>query len=598
MLVLPIFFLTLKLISKRVSYLVAFPLTFALIFTSYEILMYLLPLAHINPFSTLVSNLIQVSPLAVTFFVDKKFSRKSSNQEKTKGVNKNWFRKEDYLYQLPSLVAILIILFSYIRFGVGSMAFAMSGDARNHLWFARFMIEQQGLNSGSSSFYPVLPDAMIALVRSGLGFYDSHALNPLTLDLISMGAMCLLVLILMSQTHVFIGKSILPTKSHFTVVAILILSIIPFTAVVSKVALDDGFYPALFASLSLQVFFLAGKLFISNSTSEEEPLILITIFLLIPIIASTWTILLIFPIVFFTTIMPIQRKKLFKLLRRQRNVQISFFIALLGLTLNMLPILTKGAASSYVKLSGAISPPPPLLIFTVIIFFLVYLVCAFSKFNKLEIIYLLMILITLLGTSLALASIQDNNHYWNYYPAKFTWIALISILPLFLSVAIRDFSLNIRLLSMALVPALILLLWSFSNSPWLKLDYFSSSRPQSMIYSGWYHPSSISVNQVLNYGEKDTPIVFWELADPSGDRLANFWLATYLPARFDNPVLATNYLRDWAYYEIPGDINSLCTFLVGSDLNWKIVTKNNNLELDLRSSCFDESLANRIEFVK
>lgn len=598
MLVLPVFFLTYKIISKRVSDLVAFPLTFALVFTIYELLMYVLPFVQIDPFHILTSSLIQVAPLVLTICLSTKILIQDLNIKNVNDLKTNWQRKVDYLYQLPSIVAVLIIVFSFIRLGAGSMAFVMSGDARNHMWFSRFMISEQGLNSNSASFYPVLPDAMIALVRSGLGFYEKYSSNHLTLDLVSMSVMCLLVLILMSQAHIFIGKSILSPVSNFTMIAIATLSMLPFTALVSTVALADGFYPALFASLALQVFFLAAKQFTSKLYANQDYLILITILLLIPILASTWTILLIFPFIYCAVFMLIKRKRLLQLFKIHRSVQLALLISLIGLALNLLPILSKGAASNYVKLPGAISPPPPLLIFTILILFLIYFIYSFYKLKKTETIFLLTILITLLFTALVLALIQDNHHYWNYYPAKFTWIALISLFPLLFSVAARDFSENIRVLSLALVPTMVLLIWSFSNSPWIKLDYFSSSRPQSVIYSGWYSPSSISVNQVLKYGKKDTPIVFWELADPSGDRLANFWLATYLPARFDNPVLATNYLRDWAYYEIPGDINSLCTFLIGSDLNWEIVTKNYNLESDIRTSCFNESLENRIVFLQ
>ena len=150
------------------------------------------------------------------------------------------------------------------------MAFATSGDARNHVWFSRFIIDQKGLNASSAAYYPVLPDGMVALTRSGLDFYSNVAENMLSLDLIAIGMMTLTVLILMSQVHIAVGKSIFKDKHSLKITSILILAFLPLGALVSKVALGDGFYPALFACLILQLFCLASILFLDSKNENEK----------------------------------------------------------------------------------------------------------------------------------------------------------------------------------------------------------------------------------------------------------------------------------------------------------------------------------------
>lgn len=571
-------------------------ITISSVFFWYELSLFLLPFFGIDAFNITVSLLIQLMPIVfgVAIFV---FLPKLSNIEKQKTQIIHKVTRE-LLFQLPSIAILGVISVSFARFGWGSMAFAMSGDARNHVWFSRFIVEQKGLDSTSSSFYPVLPDSMVALTRSALEPFSSLAENKLTLDLISLGIMTVTVLIFMSQVHILVGKSLLAEKHPLAMISILVLASLPLGALVSKVALGDGFYPALFASLFLQLFCLSGWLYFESRCDREKTLLLCSFFLLVPLIASTWTILLIFPALCFLLFPSSIKQTLFSALKNQKMVQVAFILSGALLFLNLYPLVSKGAAAGYVKLPGAITLPSPILFFTILTSFFIYLSSHFIRRSNSGLKFLNSFLIVTVATFAYLASLQDNNNYWNYYPAKFTWIAFITILPFLIGIAVRDFAQSPRILSIILIPVFVLAPWSMTNSPWIKFDAFISNRPQSIIYSGWYSPSSISVNQVLNYGVENVPTVFWDLQDPSGDRLANFWLATYLPAKFDNPALATNLLRDWAYYEIPGQIDSLCDLLENSELRWKIYTKNINLTEQIADFCFKEVSQNNVILVK
>jgi hypothetical protein len=592
MLTLPALLLTFVLLKQRLRSAIALIVSLTLGFFTYEFSLFIMPLISINVFSSIVSNLIQIMPVILGLVVFAKTPKIDSEEKET---NRLFSLGRETLYLFPSLAVITVIIMSFIRFGWGSMAFAMNGDSRNHVWFSRFMIEQQGLDASSAAFYPVLPDGMVALTRSGLNFIADRAENPLTLDLVSIGIMTTTVIILMSLVHVQIGKSIFKKEHPLKVMGIVVIGFLPLGGLVSKVALSDGFYPALFASLILQLFILAGWLYLRTNTESEKTFLLVSLFLLTPLVVSTWTILAIIPAASFLLLSHSVKKTMLTMVRVQRPIQISILLSVVLNCLNLVPLIGKGAASNYVKSPGAITLPPSKLILGILIAFLVYLAWRAYRDSALDMRYLAGIVITILFSFLFLASLQDNGNYWNYYPAKFTWIALISIFPFLFGIGIQEFSKNPRFLTLIMVPTFVLSSWSITNSPWIKFDLLYSMKPQSIIYGGWYSPGSDSVNLVLNYGKNGVPVVFWDLSDPSGDRLANFWLSTYLPARFDNPALGTNELRDWAYWEIPGQTTSLCDLLVNSDLQWKVVTRNKSLSSQVFGVCGQEVPLN--EFV-
>jgi hypothetical protein len=592
MLVLPALLLAFVLIKQRVRSPIALIASLTLGFFSYEFSLFVIPMISINVFASIASNLIQIMPVILSLVLLAK-TPKIELGEREK--NRYFSIGRETLYLFPSLAVFTVVFISFIRFGWGSMAFAMNGDSRNHVWFSRFMIEQQGLNASSAAYYPVLPDGMIALTRSGLNFIADHAENPLTLDLVSIGIMTSTVLILMSLVHVQIGKSIFKKEHPLKAMSIAVIAFLPLGGLVSKVALSDGFYPALFASLTLQLFIFAGWLYLRTNAENEKTYLLVSLFLLTPLIISTWTLLAIIPAASFLLLPHGVKKTMLTTVRDQRSIQISILFSIVLSYVNLVPLIGKGAASNYVKSPGAITLPPSKLMLGILIAFLIYLAWRAYRDSAQDMRYLAANVFTILFSFLFLASLQDNGNYWNYYPAKFTWIALISIFPFLLSIGIQDFSKNPRVLTIVMIPTLVLSSWSITNSPWIKFDLLNSIKPQSIIYGGWYSPGSDSVNLVLNYGEKGVPVVFWDLSDPSGDKLANFWLSTYLPVRYDNPVLGTNELRDWAYWEIPGQTTSLCDLLVNSDLQWKVVTRNENLRDQLMGACGEEVPLN--EFV-
>lgn len=592
MLVLPVFLCAFTLVKQRIRSEIAFISVLSFILFWYEASLFLIPFLGLNVFTSLASNLIQVIPIFLSIILFRRIP-KIGDLERNK--HRYLTLGREFLYLLPSITIAMVILMSFFRFGWGSMAFAMSGDARNHVWFSRFMIEQEGLNASSSAFYPVLPDAMVALTRSGLEIFSDLAENSLTLDIASIGIMTAAVLILLSLLQVQIGKSIFDEHHPLRVLSIGVIAFLPLGGLVSKVGLNDGFYPALFASLTLQLFILAGWLLLKTIDELEKSFLLVSLFLLIPLIASTWTVLVIFPIASFLLLSKSTKQMIFSLARNNRPIQSAAVFSILLSCLNLAPLVEKGVASNYVKSPGAITLPPSKLLLGILFAFTFFFAWRAFRDKSEQMGYLAGVLCTSLLTFLYLASLQDNSNYWNYYPAKFTWIALISVFPFLLAYGIRDFSKNPRILAFIMVAPLVLLSWSINNSPWIKFDLTSTFKPQSVILGGWYSPGSVSVNQILNHGNKDVPILFWDLTDPSGDRLANFWLATYLPARFDNPVLATNELRDWAYWEIPGQPASLCELLISSNLKWKILTRNKTLLSEIQDVCSQEAPLN--EFV-
>jgi hypothetical protein len=592
MLVLPALLLTFFLIKQRVSSAIALIVSLTLGFFSYELSLFVIPIISINVFASIASNFIQIIPIIVGLVV---FAKTPKIDEEEKGTNGCFPLGREILNLFPTLTVLTVIFMSFIRFGWGSMAFAMNGDSRNHVWFSRFMIEQQGLDASSAAYYPVLPDGMVALTRSGLNFIADRAGNPLTLDVVSIGIMTATVIILMSLVHVQIGKSIFKKEHPLKDMSIAVIAFLPLGGLVSKVALSDGFYPALFASLTLQLFIFAGWLYLRTNTESEKTFLLVSLFLLTPLIVSTWTLLAIIPAASFLFLPYRVKKTIVTMVRNQRPIQISILFSVFLNYVNLVPLIGKGAASNYVKSPGAITLPPSNLMLGILIAFLIYLAWRAYRDSAQDMRHLASIIFIILFSFLFLASLQDNGNYWNYYPAKFTWIALISIFPFLFGIGIQEFSKNPRVLTIIMIPTLVLSSWSITSSPWIKFDLLNSMKPQSIIYEGWYSPGSDSVNLVLDYGKKGVPVVFWDLSDPSGDRLANFWLATYLPARFDNPVLATNELRDWAYWEIPGETASLCDLLVNSDLQWKVVTRNKSIRSQVLGVCGQEISLN--EFV-
>jgi hypothetical protein len=481
-----------------------------------------------------------------------------------------------------TVVVISCTAVAYTKFGTASFAWALGGDARNHVIVANKISHLGGLPPDLLSYYPAFPNALLALSDQSSRFLIPSSQTSLEHLVLSLGTIYVLAICGWSFLGAAIVWKLVSTTGNHSLVGIAAASLAPLTGVGIGVALRDGYYSAVvtivFSLATLGLIALAEN----SSSLRERGWALGIASLGIPVVAACWTPLAV----------PIAAAWVFIAFRSLRHLtrEVSrwiwtvAFLSACVTAMVVVPLIRYSLRTGKVTSAGAITPPSPDMILA-----FVAIACAFAIITQKTPrpawhppAFVVASVVALVIVVAAMAA-QPTTDAWAYYPAKLAWAWACIALPLaagVLSCAAGPLSKSSRcaggtkmnhrshsvkrfcVFTLLGVGSLFLLQGSSSiPSPFLTFDLLKH-QAASPIADGWNAPSASTMNLVFQVSKEPGSSVLWDSIDPSNDRLGNFWLSLSDNQRYNTADWYLSPFAQWAYVEVPGDTNSLCELLM------------------------------------
>ena len=512
-------------------------------------------------------------------------------------------------HSLTAVPAAITATFLTVAGLVGSLgkynniAWAMSGDARNHVAIFRGILADGGVGISTFVEYPAGVSAFTAILAGAgdrSGSVDEIMLNDVRamastyiLAAIAIGILTAAALLEIRRPGVSVGERI----SWPMFATLLVASSCAGTGFVLGMALDDGFlsaYGALPVSIAGVVL---GLRCFSARLHGLVPFLFLA--LTVPLAFVSWTMIAIVPTAILVSAIAAAVGDLY---RQPRDVKSSC-----GPQAGLIRMWWWSAIA--VSIAGLVA------IAFVVVRFLPRLEASFILTGSSKVPYRLMIVVLLLvAVSIAVATRGQNvsrqmivplaacgaggllviwlvglpgpGVTWTYYALKTNWLVSSSLLwLLFVPIVLwtedsssysraRD-RFGIGTVSVSL--AVLMLCGSATTS----------QAPLLPAARGWVQPSSEVVEQAMEGASIETPFVFWNWSDPGNDRLGNFWGALAWGSDPSGEYLELPGIpggaRLWAYFA-GGETDELCELVMGAP-GITVYTRDDGLEAELASSC-------------
>lgn len=161
---------------------------------------------------------------------------------------------------LSSMIApfslLSIALFSYMKFG-RTMAWVMSGDAKNHIGIVRSTVE----NGGIASFpgYPALGNAVVGLMGGWRFDLDYRLAGELKTEVRVFGLVLLILLALSCFLIAHLSHSIASNSKKWRYIAVIVLSFLPISNLWLYPILEVGFFPISLLFVILVAFAIESR---------------------------------------------------------------------------------------------------------------------------------------------------------------------------------------------------------------------------------------------------------------------------------------------------------------------------------------------------
>lgn len=463
------------------------------------------------------------------------------------------------------------------------VAWAMSGDARNHATLVRRFLLEGGLTLGELKRYPAALNAFASVLagsanRTGAPgaviLADAHALAA-TYVLAAIGVATLLAGALLQ----FVPKSArrarhLPASIVATVCVAAGLAGSPF---ILGLTLTDGFFPA-YCALPIALASIVVALQYLHSP-KFGGLLLVTNTAALVLAFIAWTLLAVVPgsLLVLMVAVGISREA------RARNADVApassatrwqwialgagalSVLGISGVFIHFLPAL-----KPVMILTGSIQRPTNTMLLFLGLGALGMALLAKRRRVRRQ---MLAPLAVALGGGLALfwlVQLVGTSAPWSYYAVKTHWIVSVCLLwlpflPLVLHLSRRSAerrnSATARGLTTVAATAVAVGIVALLGSA------TSATDPVRSALRGWHAPSAAVVGEVVTNANAGDSYVLWEWSDPGDDRLGNFWAVlawgTDESANYTTLPGVPGGFYQWAYFE--GDaIDDLCALAEGS----------------------------------
>lgn len=467
------------------------------------------------------------------------------------------------------------------------VAWALSGDGRNHVLILRRLLGQGGITLSELRNFPALANDVAAIISGAGGrsrppgalmLHDARAVSS-TYVLAGIGLGCMFVAAILES---------LPRTTRMArrlppgvLVVTLVATVTTASSFVLGTALLDGFFPT-YATLPVAVAALVLAIRCLNDPSPYSFGLLgvATVFVLF-----AWTILAVVPVAATVVVTAALARRL---IRGPGWIVAS--VVSLGAVLLVLGVLI----TQYGKLRTQFlvpGPPPTPAQHWVLYLFALIAVALLAGSPDREALWRRAVPTAVVAISLItvywLRAITPDGQTWTYYGAKSLWaltccVLWIAFLPIALAAAgaparrpVRASADAMQFLAAGLAVILVVGLLTKVKDPLHEASH------------GWTQPSAGVVTEVATLGDQRKPFVLWGFSDPGDDRLGDFiaeltWGSTEDGDALPLPGFPQGFY-EWGY-EDDFTFPRLC-LLARAVPELHIITKQPALRDQMRDSC-------------
>lgn len=503
---------------------------------------------------------------------------------------------------LLGITAVTLVGFAAIgRLGAFyDVAWAMSGDARNHALMLRSILADGGLTLESLSTYPAAVNGVSAVIAGAAGrdvapgqlLLDDARAIAVTYVLCAVAVAVLLAAAVVEALPRRLSTGRLP-------VAVGVVAVVAAagaaTPLILGTTLADGFlsgYGALATALAGLVLALR---FVKDPASRAACLVAAIVATGLTFIS--WTVLVVVPATALT-LMAMVGARAYRRDRRDPTVAhpartgivwpgaaVLTLVGIAGVTVLYLPKFREIFAYP-----GSIAAPAGWLpAFLLLASGAVMLGARSPELRRLMLVPFAAGVVGAL-TVLALRTLAEGGGLgWTYYAQKTNWLVCCSLVwvplvPIAVWAARGDSPVtrpaHLRHVASALTGAVAVMLVMGTAT--------AAPEPVLTAARGWSQPTAAAVSATVAAADRDQPYVFWDWSQAGDDKLANFWAALAWSTDEDGewaefPGAKTSFPL-WAYFMDPSQITQLCD-LAESQPGITVYTEDADLELDLEASC-------------
>ncbi|WP_159805770.1 hypothetical protein [Cellulomonas citrea] len=480
------------------------------------------------------------------------------------------------------------------------VAWAMSGDARNHALIVRSIIADGGLTLDSLRSYPAAVNGFAAVVAAAAG--RGGAAGQLVLD--DAHALATMYVLSAIALGVLLAGALLETLAadrhrQRLSVPVALVALVTATGAVTPLVLGTTLLDGFFSAYGALVPALATIVLALRCVREPRPLPLLLVLASVSTVLTfvSWTVLVAVP---WAALLA----AIVSVLRGRRGTAADMAastrwwgvagLAVAGLALVAVVAVVVAYLPTFrviFALPGSIIAPSRWLLLS-----LVLVSCALALGGGDALLRRQLWVPAAAGliggaAVLALRVLGQAGHLtWTYYASKTSWLVVCSLLwipfvPLirWASGFGRDVEETTRWPSwigaaIAGPAAVMLVLGTATTAP----------NPLSLAARGWSQPSAEAVEDVVQAADQPGPFVVWRLTDGGNDRIANFWAALAWASRdgawVEPPPGASQSFPVWAYFVDESQVSQLCE---AASLSPGIVvyTAEPSVASDLQTAC-------------
>ena len=464
------------------------------------------------------------------------------------------------------LVAYLILQHRGKNYGV---AWAMSGDSRDHIQIARTVISSGGLTIHELKSYPAIVNSVSAIMsvaggRSGLlpgdlMVHDAQAVaSTFVLSIIGIATL------FMAAVYQFVPKAVrelrrIPVALTTTLLACAGIAITPLML---GTTLNEGYLSA-YGALPVVLAVLVLALALCDRPSFPM-LVLLGVGTVLTMFS--WTMLVIVPgtaslvvaLVYLRQVL-VHRKHLGNYLRdRWVWVLGATFSFGLIVILAIATVVQRRVLETQLSYPGAIVPPSEDLLFIFGLVSLGFFCVSPTSLRKIRLV--IPIACAVVG-AIAVHWINTLAHNrgpaWTYYAAKTEWLVASSILWVaFVPIALYASKIRGTTRNDSWQPVVgTIQALAFSAIIYLLLTATTTlTSPIPIAFRGWTQPAAKEVSIVQQIGNMKAPFAVWNYLNAADDRLGDFWAGliwdtTRTGVRKQDPVGQYSSFIEWAYFE-------------------------------------------------
>jgi hypothetical protein len=454
-------------------------------------------------------------------------------------------------------------------------AWAMSGDARNHVLIVREILSQGGLTPGELKIYPAVVDAVIALI-SGAGGRAGLAPGQLMLhDVQAIATTYILAALAMASLSVAALLELRPREMaesrRLTVPAMLVLAAsaaVAASPLVLGTALVGGFVDA-YGTLPLV---LAAIVLAIRCCAGPSPIVFSLLGAATGLILFAFPILVVVPValVALTTVV------IALVYNHREAIAVGAYRSwawvgagcvswgAVAVTAGVFVTQETTLRAAFV-LPGAITPPQPATLWLVGLVTIAVLLQSRDPRGRLQMLVPLAVAVAGQATLQWLTHLTGTGSVWTYYASKSLWMLVscliwVAFVPLMQVAEVRYAGVRAAVRDTMLASAQI---GALSMAIFIVVGFSTTiGDPLGAAAAGWSQPTVSVVSETAALANHYQRFVLWEWSDPSDDRLGNFWAAAVWGTTSSGGLVSYPGLPGgvdaWAYMETESGSDELC----------------------------------------